>query len=153
MIKYRSIIGKKRVLCLDYGDRRIGVAVSDIGWNIASPLEVLETHGAFGRLFQVIEEYEVAVAVIGFPVSLGGETGGQQAKKVEVFANKLRELAAKRGVEIQIKFWDERLSTKAAQRILSEDGATGARRRRNIDKIAACFVLQGFLDYVNLSLV
>ncbi|MDR1288829.1 MAG: Holliday junction resolvase RuvX [Holosporales bacterium] len=147
----RDLIGKSRALCIDYGDRRIGIAISDIGWSIASPIEVIDTHQVFRRLFPLISSYEVSVIVIGFPVSLGGESGGAQAEKVKLFAEKLKELAENRGVEVQVIFWDERLSTKAAHRILSEVGATVGLRKRHVDKIAACFILQGFLEYVRKS--
>ncbi len=140
-------IGKSRALCLDYGDKRIGVALSDIGWNIASPLVVLDSHGVFPKLLKIIEENKVGVIVVGAPQSLAGGSSGKQHEKVKKFTEKLDELAK----DIIIVFWDERYSSVAATRALVEAEMTHAKKKQYIDKVAASFILQGFLNYVVFS--
>ncbi|MDR1476459.1 MAG: Holliday junction resolvase RuvX [Holosporales bacterium] len=145
---FSCYIGKSRVLCLDYGDRRIGVAISDIGWRIGSPVTVLDNHGAFRRLFHLIEIYEISIVILGFPVSLKGEKRGMQADKIKAFGQKLEKLIEQQEADVRVLLWDERFSTQAAHRILSEIGASDSRKKKEIDKVAASFVLQGFLDWV-----
>jgi putative Holliday junction resolvase len=130
---------------IDYGDRRIGIAVSDINWQIASPLKVLESHGVFKNLLKLIDEYLVKIVVVGIPITLTGHNSGKQYEKVTKFITKLSELRH----DIIIITWDERLSTVAAERILSEYNQSRAFSRRNVDRVAASFILQGVLDMVN----
>jgi putative Holliday junction resolvase len=144
----KSRVGKCRALGIDYGDKRIGIAVSDIGWNISSPLKVLDNHGAYQKLFQLVDEYMVGVIVIGMPVSLKGQVEGEQVIKVKKFAGKLGDLLEDRSKNIELIGWDERMSSNAAHGILSECGASTTYRKHNIDKIAASFILQGFLDFM-----
>jgi putative Holliday junction resolvase len=140
-------VGKSRVLGLDYGDKNIGVAISDVDWVIASPLLLLATRGALDALLKLIQEFDIRVVLIGFPIALNGGTEGMQAAKIRVFAEKLQLLVSQNDGEIVICFWDERFSTHAAKRILSEFKASKAKVKRNIDKIAAGFILQGFIDF------
>jgi putative Holliday junction resolvase len=131
---------------VDYGNKRIGVALSDIGWTIASPLLVVDNHGSIKRLCSIVSENLVMVIVIGLPVSLGGHDAGLQVGKVKMFAEKFEEAVHNENSDVEFMFWDERLSSVAANRILSEAGTTYATRQKNVDKIAASFILQGFLD-------
>ncbi|MDR1234414.1 MAG: Holliday junction resolvase RuvX [Holosporales bacterium] len=144
----KSKIGECRVLGIDYGDKRIGTAISDIGWIIASPLKVLDNHGAYKKLFQIISEYEIGVIVVGMPISLNGENIGMQATKVKKFISKLEELLVENQRSIDLVVWDERLSSKAAHRVLLECDTSSSYKRNNIDKIAASFILQGFIDRI-----
>ena len=137
-------IGKRRALCLDYGDKRIGVAVSDIGWDIASPLIVLESNGVFQKLSKILNDYSIGIIIVGAPHSLSGANSGKQYEKVKKFTEKLEKIEN----NIDILYWDERLSSVAATRILVEAEMTHSNKKKNIDKIAASFILQGFLDYM-----
>ncbi len=139
--------GHCRVLCLDYGDKRIGVAISDINWIIASPLKVLASHGVLKELIQTIDEQNVGVLVVGAPKSLSGGNSGKQFEKVKKFANKLDELLPNK----KILFFDERLSSVAAKRFLDEAEMTRSKQKKTIDKVAASFFLQGFLDSLNYN--
>jgi putative Holliday junction resolvase len=143
---FKEYVGKARVLGIDYGDKRIGVALSDIGWMIASPLLVLDNHGAIKRLCSIILENLVMVVVIGLPIGLDGHSAGPQIDKVKKFAEKLEESASLDIPYIKFLFQDERLSSVAANRLLSEAGINLSMRQKNVDKIAASFILQGFLD-------
>ena len=137
--------GQCRALCIDYGDRRVGVAVSDINWVIASPLVVLESHGVYPRLLQLVGEYEVGVLVIGLPKALNGGASGKQLQKVNKFAAKLDELKH----ELYLVFWDERQSTNGAIRILERTEEAQSKYKNKIDKVAASFILEGFMQHCN----
>lgn len=146
-----DLIGKQRALCIDYGNKRVGIAISDISWKIASPFKVLESHGVFFNLFKIIEEYSVGLVVIGAPLSLNGGESGAQHEKVKKFTEKLISLIEEKNLKIDVIFWDERLSSVAANRFLSESEMTFSSKRKNIDKVAASFILQGLLDYLDCA--
>ena len=148
---YIDYIGKCRVLCLDYGDKRVGVAISDINWRIASPLKVLESHGVYSDLFKLISEYSIGIVVVGAPKALNGGDSGKQFEKVKKFVEKLDELSNSKSLDIKIIYWDERLSSVAANRFLNESEMSISRKKKNIDKVAASFILQGFLDYIEYT--
>lgn len=141
-LRIGELKGKSRVLCIDYGDKRVGVAISDKNWIIASPLVVLETHKIYQKLLPIIDEYEIGLIIIGAPLALNGGTSGKQLEKVTKFAQKLDE-----HVQRSIVLWDERLSTHGASRILEEAEISKYHQKNHIDKIAASFILEGFLDY------
>ena len=143
---HKTLKGNCRVLCLDYGDKRVGVAISDINWMIASPFKVLESHGVYKDLLKLIEENNIGVIVVGAPRALNGGGSGKQFEKVKKFVEKLNELLP----EKLILFWDERLSSVAATRFLDEAGMNLAQKKKNIDKVAASFILQGVLNYFDL---
>lgn len=144
-LSFATLIGKCRALCLDYGDKRVGVAVSDINWQISSPLKVFESHGVYPNILKVVSEYDVGVVVVGSPVSLNGGNSGTQLEKVKKFVKKLEQLLPR---DISIVYWDERLSSVAASRFLVEAEMSLSQKKKNIDKVAASFILHGFLDYV-----
>ncbi len=135
--------GEGRILGLDVGDRRIGVAVSDPLLLTAQGLEVVQRRTLaddLQRLGQITVDYQVAAVVVGLPRNMNG-TFGPQAEKVQAFAG---ELARETGLPVH--FWDERLSTAAAERALLEADVRRARRKQVIDRQAAVLILQGFLD-------
>ena len=138
-----KFIGEGRALCVDYGDKRIGLAVSDIQWRISSPLVVLESHGVFPKIKKIITEYVVLLIVVGCPKSLSGGFGGMQNEKVKKFTEKLAEIYQ----NISIIYWDERMSTVAAERFLLEADVSRSKKKNTIDKVAASFILCGFLNY------
>lgn len=132
-----------RVLAVDIGSKRIGLAVSDELGYTAQGLKTLETRG-YDRDIQTIldiaRELSVTEIVVGIPFNMDG-TEGPQAKKAQAM---IEELAR---YEVAPVFgWDERMSTMAAERMLLEADVSRAKRRKVIDKIAATIILQGYLD-------
>jgi putative Holliday junction resolvase len=130
---------------LDVGTKRIGVALSDpCGW-IAQGLEIVRRGGTPGaemdRLKEIAASYGVEQVIIGLPRNMDGSLG-PQAEVIRVFAD---ELAA--ALNLPVEFWDERLTTVAAEKLLLQADLSRSRRRRVIDKIAAAIMLQNYLDY------
>jgi putative Holliday junction resolvase len=133
----RALIG------LDLGTRTIGVAVSDTGRRVASPLETIRRSrfGAdAGRLLALATARTIGGVVIGLPRNMDGSEG-PRCQSARAFARNLGGLTA-----LPITFWDERLSTVAAERALLEADASRRRRGEVIDQVAAGYILQGFLD-------
>jgi len=128
---------------LDYGSRTIGVAVTDTGRRVASPLQTLRrtkfTADA-DRLLALAATRGIAGLVIGLPRNMDGSEG-PRCQSTRAFA---RNLAAR--TELPIAYWDERLSTVAAERALLEADVSRARRAEVIDHVAAAYILQGALD-------
>ena len=132
-----------RILGLDVGDSRIGVAISDPVEIIATPLTVItrdDDNIAIAAIGQLVGQYDVKRIVIGLPYSLDGSIG-RQANKVKDFVDKLSQ-----STNARIELRDERLSTVAAQRLLRGAGNKKAGKRSHIDAAAAAFILQGYLD-------
>lgn len=132
-----------RILALDIGDVRVGVAVSDPDARVASPVCVLPTGEvkACARSFrEVIEDWDPELIVCGLPKSLSGDEGAQAAHIREVASNIERDL------QIPIEFTDERLSSREAKRILHDMGYDERKMRGKIDMIAASIFLQSYLD-------
>jgi putative holliday junction resolvase len=134
-----------RVVGLDVGSKTIGVAVSDDLGLAAHPRETLARRGTRGdvdAVAQIVAKEEAGLVVVGLPLLLSGEVG-PMAKRVLVFAEALR---ARLGAAVPVEMWDERFSTAGAQRALLEGDVSRARRKQVIDKVAAAFILQGWLD-------
>lgn len=136
-----------RILGLDYGDKTIGVAVSDpFGWT-AQGVEIIrrETPEAYKaslrRLAELVAEYGTETIVLGYPKNLDGSEG-ERCEKTKVFCERLQ----KRFPKAEIVLWDERFSTIAAERSLREAALSHAKRKDVIDKMAAVHILQGYLD-------
>jgi len=132
-----------RILALDHGTRRIGVAVSDETKTIAQPLEYIpaEPFAEFlARLKKILVEKEVDFILIGLPRNMDG-THGPAAQKVEAFAATL-----KSAVLAPIKLWDERLTSTMANRILIQGNVRRDKRKEKVDKMAAAILLQSYLD-------
>jgi putative Holliday junction resolvase len=132
-----------RTLGLDIGDKRIGIAISDPGGILASPLATItreDDQKAIDDIIQIIDQQDVRRIVIGMPYSLDGSVG-RQANKVKDFAGKFSKCT-----KAKIEIWDERLSTVAAERLLREAGTKRARKGAQRDSAAAAFILQGYLD-------
>ena len=132
-----------RVLALDFGERRIGVALSDPTRMLASPLTTL-SRGRDGsdvaEVLRLAAENDVGEIVIGMPVSLSGRRG-PQADRVTRFAEALR-----RATDIPVLSADERYSTVQAERSLRESGVEPSRERSRVDAAAAAVILQSYLD-------
>lgn len=137
-----------RILGLDVGDRRVGVAISDPTEIIASPLTVItrdNDSAAISAIVQLVSQYDVKRIVVGLPYSLDGSIG-HQANKVKDFVQKLSQ-STSTGIEL----WDERWSTIAAESMLSEAGNKNARERSRRDDAAAAYILQGYLDSLKVG--
>ena len=129
-----------RVLALDIGERRVGVALSDPGGTIASPLEVLDATGRLDdRIAAMVEEYGVGLVVAGLPLTLGGDEG-PQAEHVRTVADRIA-----RRIGVPLVYHDERLSSAQANRAMA-GGTSSKKRRGTVDKVAAAIFLQSFLD-------
>ena len=132
-----------KVLGVDHGRKRIGVAVSDLGRKVALPLEVVDGRDRFkilNRFKALVEEHDVSEVVLGHPLNMMGQSG-QQAEKVEAFAERLKH---KLGSEVSVVLWDERLSSVQADRGRlgkKSDASAGTR-----DIMAAVVILQSYLD-------
>jgi len=132
-----------RFLGIDFGQKRIGLAISDETGQIAFPLSVLENYGQRKvslEINRIVTERKVETLVLGLPLNLDGSKG-ISADNVEHFADIL-----KRHVNIPVDFWDERLSTKIAERAMIEGGLRRERRRQSIDQVTAQIILQSYLD-------
>ena len=132
-----------RILALDHGTKRIGIALSDELKMIAQPLEYVLTEPIadfFVRLKEIIREKEVELILIGMPRNMDGSYG-PAALKVQEFIAVLKDLVA-----IPIKTWDERLTSAQAQRFLIEGGVRRQERKQKVDKMAASILLQSYLD-------
>ena len=134
-----------RILALDHGTKRIGVAVSDETQTIAQPLEYIpaEPFADFlVRLKQILTEKEVDLVLIGLPRNMDGSYG-PAAHKVETFVSVLRNAIA-----VPLKSWDERLTSAMANRILIQANVRRDKRKEKVDKMAAAILLQSYLDVI-----
>lgn len=134
-----------RVLGLDIGDRTIGVAISDpLGFTAQGITTIRRKKIEYDieELLKICKEYNVDTIISGLPKNMNG-TIGPQGEKVMSFCEILKE-----HVEIPIKFWDERLTTVAAHKAMLEADISRSKRKKIVDKIAATYILQGYLDSI-----
>lgn len=134
-----------KTLGLDIGEKRIGIAIGDESGLIASGLTTLTRRSQVDTLSEIeviVDRHRVERIVVGLPLNMDG-TEGIQAQKVQTFVEKLRKRFKRRA---RIETWDERLSTSGAERALLEADLSRKKRRKVIDKMAAVFILQGYLD-------
>lgn len=132
-----------RILGLDYGEKRLGFALSDPTEMLATPLRVVTCRSEQEALIETIRVCKKTGAerlVVGMPINMNG-TRGPAAQNVDQFIAKLSKILA-----IPIETWDERLSTKSAIDVLIEGGASRKRRKEVVDKLAAQIFLQNYLD-------
>ena len=132
-----------RILALDHGTKRIGVAVSDELKMIAQPLEYIEAEpfaDFLERLKQILQEKEVELLLVGMPRNMDGSYG-PAALKVRDFV-----AALNRAITVPIKTWDERLTSVQANRFLIEGNVRRDKRKEKVDKTAAAILLQSYLD-------
>jgi putative Holliday junction resolvase len=132
-----------RILGIDHGTVRMGIAISDELKQIAQPLEVIaaEPFAQFlARLKQLLREHEVELILVGMPRNLNGSYG-PAALKVQDFV-----AALKGAVTVPVQTWDERLTSVQANRFLTEGGARREQRKEKVDKVAAAILLQSYLD-------
>jgi putative Holliday junction resolvase len=133
-----------RYLGIDYGTKRIGLAIGDDTLRIASPVETIAARGQVKEhVRQVLErtaEYEVDAFVVGLPVNMDGAEG-EQSKITRTFGESLRKMSDK-----PVHYFDERLSSSTAQELLGPAELTRKKRKARIDAVAAQVILQGYLD-------
>ena len=134
-----------RLLGIDLGTKRIGIAISDYNQKVATPLQTLDKSKQ-GKLIDALEciiaEYDIRGIIIGNPINMDGTYGksSQSAKDIAInISNK---------IDIPVSLWDERLSTVGAFNLSSELDINVSKREKDIDKFAAAFILQGALDFI-----
>ncbi|MFH1877908.1 MAG: Holliday junction resolvase RuvX [Candidatus Omnitrophota bacterium] len=132
-----------RVMGIDLGSKRIGIAVSDETGILSQGKEVIADKSekdAIARIKQLVEELDIKEIVVGFPVNMNG-TIGEKAENSRMFAR-----AISRECAIMVKLWDERMSTMEAESVLIRADITRKKRRKVVDKLAAQIILQSYLD-------
>ena len=150
MSKPRNLIEKlntsQTLLGLDFGDKTIGIAVSDKSYIIASPIKTIKRKGIvkdLNSLLDIINEYNAGGLVFGLPLSLNGEEN-QRTKKVRNFIKELK-LKSK----IMVELYDERFSSDIIFKELRKNSQSTSKIKKKIDQQAAAYILQGFLDNAN----
>ncbi|MBU5484941.1 Holliday junction resolvase RuvX [Clostridium sp. MSJ-11] len=134
-----------RILGLDVGDKTIGVAISDPLGFTAQGITTIKRRGIerdIEEIKSICSQYDVEKMVAGLPKNMNG-TLGPQSEKVMEFCDILKE-----SLSIEIIMWDERLTTVAAHKIMLEADLSRAKRKKIVDKIAATYILQGYLDSI-----
>ena len=138
-----SMEDRSRILAIDYGSRRMGLAVSDLLGVTAQGLDTLQRRNKradFGFLARVIRNNNVQEIVLGLPLRMSGEQG-TQAQKVSEFAEELRQR-----FNLPVHLWDERLTSAEANRVLREAELSIEKRAQAVDRMAAVLILQSFLQ-------
>ena len=133
----------KRALGIDHGEARIGLAVSDELGMLAHPLETIHVKDVADpvqHIAKIVARDQIGMVILGLPRNMNG-TYGPAAEHVRAFADQLRA-----AIPCEVKLWDERLTSVAAQRSLHEAGRTVKNSREVIDQVAAQMILQGWLD-------
>ena len=138
-----------RVMGLDYGSKTVGVAISDPLGITAQGIETIERkeenklRRTLARIEELVKEYEVESIVLGFPKNMNNTLGERAEKSLE-----FKEMLERR-IGIPVIMWDERLTTVEAERTLIESKVRRENRKKYVDKIAAVFILQGYLDSIS----
>ena len=136
----------RRLLGLDIGEKTVGLALSDLGRTIATPMETLilkKFSRTATQLLDICVEHDVAALIIGLPVNMDG-TEGPRCQSVRQFGRNLEA-----HFDMGMAFWDERLSTVAVTKTMIEADMSSAKRAENVDKLAAAYILQGALDFMS----
>lgn len=135
-----------RILGLDVGDRTIGVAISDpLGFTAQGVTTIKRKNEEIDllELKKICEQYGVDTILVGLPKNMNGTLGPQGEKAIE-FSKKIEEF-----INIKVEMWDERLTTVAAHKAMLEADLSRAKRKKIVDKIAATYILQGYLDRIS----
>ncbi len=134
-----------RLLGIDLGTKRIGIAISDYNQKIATPLQTLDKSKhdkLIDELESIITEYDIKGIIIGNPINMDGTYGKSSQSAKDIAIN----ISSK--IDIPVSLWDERLSTVGAFNLSSELDINVSKREKDIDKFAAAFILQGALDFI-----
>lgn len=132
-----------RLIGIDYGESRVGIAISDPMQTVATPIrtiKVIKRKVLLAEIEALCKEMDAAAVVVGMPLHLDGGKG-ELAKATIVFMEQLQ-----KRLEIDVLSWDERLSSKQAEMAMRDGGASASRRKEMIDQLAAQLVLQSFMD-------
>ena len=133
-----------KIMAVDYGDARTGLAACDRTEFLASPIGVIEERNFYFTIQKVanaVQEYGIQMVVIGYPVNMNG-TIGERAEKCAQFAELLRSK-----VDVPVELWDERATTVEAHNYLNETNTRGKKRKEVIDAVAATIILESYLTY------
>ena len=133
-----------KIMAVDYGDARTGLAACDRTEFLASPIGVIQEYNFENTVKKVsyaVEEYAVQMVVVGHPLNMDG-TAGERAEKCALFAEKLRAL-----VDVPVVLWDERSTTVSAHQVLNETNTRGKKRKEVVDAVAATIILESYLNY------
>ena len=134
----------KRILGIDYGDARTGIAISDLLCSIVGSTTVIHSHNdekTIGQILELIKHNDVGELVMGLPKNMDG-TEGPRAQLCREFAAKLEQAAG-----MSVNFWDERRTTVEAHNILSAHNYHGKKRKNTVDAVAASLILEGYLAF------
>ncbi|MBQ8172160.1 MAG: Holliday junction resolvase RuvX [Oscillospiraceae bacterium] len=133
-----------KIMAVDYGDTRTGLAMCDKSEILASPLKII-TMKDFDRCIEMVAEEvklnKAEMVIVGNPINMNG-TYGPRSEKCNLFAEKLREL-----VDVEVKMWDERSSTVSAIGIMNENNKRGKKRKETLDAVAAAIILESYLAF------
>ena len=133
-----------KIMAVDYGDARTGLAACDRTEFLASPIGVIEERNFYFTIQKVanaVQEYGIQMVVVGYPVNMNG-TIGERAEKCAQFAELLRSK-----VDVPVELWDERATTVEAHNYLNETNTRGKKRKEVIDAVAATIILESYLTY------
>ena len=142
-MEFQKNAGSGRILALDLGKKRIGLALSDPLGVSAQGLDTLQRttiRADIAALAALAREHEVRLVLLGHPLNMNGSEG-RQAVYTRDFAERLKERTG-----LTVRFWDERLTSKEAERVLKQSGISIEKRARAIDRLAAVILLASFLD-------
>ena len=136
----RDLAGEEeRVLGVDLGEKRVGLAITDPSGTIASPLETVDRDAVFSRLRELVRAQNVGEIVVGLPLNMDGSRG-DKAEEAERFAADLEE-----ELQIRVVLWDERLSSVSAEKAIMEAGEKPSRTKPSVDMVSAALILEGYL--------
>ncbi len=133
-----------KIMAVDLGDARTGLAACDRTEFLASPLGVIHERDfeeLLKKVAHMAKEYDIGEIVVGHPKNMDGSEG-ERAQKCELFANRLRAI-----VEIPVKLWDERCTTVSAHNYLNQTDTRGKKRKEIVDEVAATIILESYMDY------
>ena len=133
-----------KIMAVDYGDARTGLAACDRTEFLASPIGVIQEYNFENTVKKVsyaVEEYAVQMVVVGHPLNMDG-TAGERAEKCALFAEKMKAL-----VNVPVVLWDERSTTVSAHQVLNETNTRGKKRKEVVDAVAATIILESYLNY------
>ncbi len=146
-IKFNKETNKdKALLCLDPGTKNIGIAISDINKKVATPIEVIKFTKYMdlkNKIKELVDKRSIQGIIIGYPINMDGSIGPKAQSSNSLADNLSSDL------KLPILLWDERLSTSGAERILISSDISRKKRKKVIDKVAASYILQGYLDFIN----
>jgi len=131
---------EKRILGIDYGTKRVGFAISDPLYLIATPLATVDRKKVVEKIGEILKDFSLLKIIVGYPLRTDGRKG-KRAEAVEKFVSVIKER-----FQIEVELWDERYSTVEAERIMRDSGEKPSREKGKVDKIAAAVILQSYLD-------